>query len=114
MSGIFRAEEQPRRISCGLLRRILGKEDCDRLDFADVEVLSETKRHYHNKATEFYYVLEGKLEIDLDGQKGICEQGDLVMITPGTRHKARALGGKARLLVACCPPWEESDEIPAE
>jgi len=114
MSGIFRAEEQPRRITCGLIRKIIGKEDCDRVDFAEIEVTGETKRHYHKDATEFYYVLDGKLEVDLEGQRGVCGPGDLVMITPGTKHRARAMGEKARLLVACCPPWESADEILAE
>jgi mannose-6-phosphate isomerase-like protein (cupin superfamily) len=111
MSAIFRASDKPVEITCGIMRKIIGKEDCGKVDFADIEVLKETKRHYHKRLTEFYYVLSGALKVELDGKMHEAKQGELVMITPGTKHKA---WGKAHLLVVCCPPWEEKDEIVVE
>jgi len=51
-------------------------------------VVDDAERHYHKKATEYYYVLGGKGQIYLDGEVYDIRAGDLVTIPPGTAHNA--------------------------
>lgn len=81
------------------------------VDFAFIEVRGGTKKHYHKKLTEFYYVIGGSLEVELDGVREKLEKGSIIQIMPHTNHKAY---GNADLLVICSPPWREEDEIVVE
>ena len=42
--------------------------------------------HIHPTQDEFVYMLEGRLDVLLDGQEGIAEPGDLVRLPKGIAH----------------------------
>jgi len=43
--------------------------------------------HIHEKSDELFYVIEGTFEIELDNDIISMEQGDIIIIPKGTRHR---------------------------
>ena len=62
--------------------------------------------HYHLRATELYYVLEGEGSVILDGVEEPVAKGSLVHIPPGVVHGAR---GRMRVLVVGIPDIADDD-----
>ena len=50
---------------------------------ATLEPGQETQRHYHRKAEEIYFLLEGSGEMEVDGDRAPVSPGDAVLIPPG-------------------------------
>ena len=92
--------------SCGMRRRIITEKDSESVAFSHLKI-SDAKKHYHEKTTEFYYVLKGEgwLEID-DGTISLTE-GMMVMIKPGVEHRAVSSSG-LEVLIAMSPPYGEN------
>ena len=106
------SDSKPKDITCGVLRYLAEKEDFQDMDFAHVTIVNKTKKHYHKKLTEVYYVLKGKIAVEIDGQTENLETGSMIMIYPNTNHQARKVSEEpAEILVVCSPPWGEEDEI---
>jgi len=100
------------QITCGTMRKLTNVEDFSGMDIVHVTITDKTKEHYHKKLTECYYVLKGEIAVQIDGKIENLEQGSLIMIYPNTKHKARRTSREnAEILVVCCPPWTEEDEI---
>jgi len=71
--------------------------------------------HFHKHTTETYTVVQGDLEVRLDGEKYRLDPGDVIKISPGVIHSARSLGGApARITVTCIPEWSQEDHHIAE
>lgn len=105
----------PREITCGVMRDLTTKKDFKGMNISHVAITDATKRHYHKKLTECYYVLKGSIDVELDGVVEHLEEGSLIMIYQNTNHKAWKTGEEdAEILVICCPPWSEEDEILVE
>jgi quercetin dioxygenase-like cupin family protein len=64
------------------------------------------REHYHKRATELYYVLEGAGCVILDGVEHAVRKGSLVHIPPGVVHGAR---GRMRVLVVGIPDISDED-----
>ena len=47
------------------------------------------RRHYHNKARQFFYVLDGELTMELEGCRHILTARTGIEIKPGAAHQAR-------------------------
>lgn len=108
-------DSNPKDITCGIMRNLTTLKDCKEMDFAHVTITDNTKKHYHKEITECYYVLKGSIAIEIDGKVENLKEGSLIMIYPNTNHKAWKIGEKdAEILVVCCPPWSEEDEILVE
>lgn len=103
-----------KEIICGLIKELTTKEDFGNANVSYVQITGETKRHYHTKMTEFYYVLSGRMEMELDDSIEECEKGSLIMICPNTRHKAKKLSDKTNVLVICSPAFDPKDEFVVE
>lgn len=94
------------------MRKLTGPEDFKGMDFAHVTIKDKTKRHYHKKLTECYFVLKGSIAVEINGKVENLEEDSLILIYPNTNHKAwKTSEEDAEILVACCPPWSEEDEI---
>jgi mannose-6-phosphate isomerase-like protein (cupin superfamily) len=65
------------------------------------------RTHYHKRMTEFYYVLDGQGQIELDEQRFDIGPGSAVMIRPGCRHRAI---GKLKILNVPVPAFDPDDE----
>jgi mannose-6-phosphate isomerase-like protein (cupin superfamily) len=62
-------------------------------------------RHYHCKAQQFFFVLAGSAEMELDGDKLGLVAGEGIHITPEMVHRiSNAAGEPLRFLVISQPP----------
>jgi mannose-6-phosphate isomerase-like protein (cupin superfamily) len=108
---IKKGEPSSQKITCGIMRELISSKDFSEMNIVRVEINDSTKRHYHKKLTEFYFVLTGSVDVDIDGEVRHLEEGDIIMISPNTEHEAWKTSEKAELLVIACPPWVEEDEL---
>src|SRR5438552_7973862 len=63
-----------------------------------------TQRHYHKIAEEFYFILEGAGEIEIDGEHRTVRSSDAILIPSGAWHKILATV-PLRFLCCCAPPY---------
>jgi mannose-6-phosphate isomerase-like protein (cupin superfamily) len=62
------------------------------------------ERHVHHREHEWYYVLEGTLDVTLGDKMIKVSTGDFVHIPRDTPHAFRNIGSKdARMLIHCVP-----------
>ena len=92
---------------CGQSQRIITGDDTAAASVHLVTISQDSKRHYHKRLTELYYVLEGEGEILLNDGVVPLEPGMVVCIEPGTVHVAR---GKLRIINLVVPPFDPHDE----
>ncbi len=105
-------DAKPRDITCGVMRDLTNSTDCKNMDMVHVTITDSTKKHYHKKLTEIYFVLKGAIDVELDDKVEHLAEGEMIMIFPETNHKARKTSKEdAEILVICLPPWAESDEV---
>jgi mannose-6-phosphate isomerase-like protein (cupin superfamily) len=56
-------------------------------------------KHRHARMTDVYYVLEGELEFDLEGERRVVGPGGFVLVPPGVAHTfANPRAAPARIL----------------
>jgi mannose-6-phosphate isomerase-like protein (cupin superfamily) len=75
---------------------------------AQVPTGRATQRHYHKLSEEFYFILEGSGEMEIDGDKRVVGPGDAVLIPPGAWHTIVARE-TLRFLCCCAPPYSHED-----
>jgi mannose-6-phosphate isomerase-like protein (cupin superfamily) len=62
-------------------------------------------RHYHVRARQFFYVLEGELTMEIEGEDFVLRVGEGIEIVPGKAHQAMNRSAEAtRFLVTSQPP----------
>jgi mannose-6-phosphate isomerase-like protein (cupin superfamily) len=77
--------------------------------------IKQSVPHFHKRTTETYTVVQGDLEVRLDGAKYTLRPGDVIKISPGVIHSARSLGETpARITVTSIPEWSQADYHRAE
>jgi quercetin dioxygenase-like cupin family protein len=101
-------EAPSERSTCGWRHRLISREDRKKKVAAWVHVvdIDKSTAHYHKRATELYYVLEGQGTVLLDGEEHAVRKGSLLHIPPGVLHSAT---GRMRVLVVGIPDIEEDD-----
>jgi mannose-6-phosphate isomerase-like protein (cupin superfamily) len=105
----------PTQITCGTMRKLTGSNDFKDMDVVHVTITDPTKKHFHKKLTEIYYVLKGSIDVEVDQEVEHLKKDQMIMIFPNTNHKAwKTSEEDAEILVVCCPPWTEEDEILVE
>ena len=68
---------------------------------------TEELRHWHARARQFFYVLDGALEIEIEGAVHAMSRGDGIEIPPGLAHQVRNVSGSdANFLVISSPPHQ--------
>ncbi len=69
------------------------------------------ERHFHNKGTEIYSVIEGEMVIESGGREYIMRAGDMLVVNPGTVHQVKPEGRKflCSLVIVNC--GGESDKV---
>jgi len=108
-------DSNPKEITCGIMKKLTNSNDFKDMDIVQVTIKDSTKRHYHKKLTEVYYVLKGSIAVEVDDSTEHLKKNQMIMIFPNTNHKAwKTSKENAEILVVCCPPWVEEDEILSE
>jgi mannose-6-phosphate isomerase-like protein (cupin superfamily) len=60
--------------------------------------------HYHTRARQLFYVIEGQLEIELAGEKVLLASGDSLEVAPVQHHRVTNLSeADAHFLVISSP-----------
>lgn len=68
------------------------------------------KTHYHERSSEAFYVLEGRFEMVVDGEKILLEKGGYVVVPPGAKHAfAAAPGCVADVFITLVPGVDRFD-----
>ncbi|MFZ4595621.1 MAG: cupin domain-containing protein [Verrucomicrobiaceae bacterium] len=75
---------------------------------ATVPVARPTTRHYHKLAEEFYFILEGRGVMEINGTTREVAPGDAILIPPGVWHQITA-SEPLRFLCCCAPPYAHED-----
>jgi mannose-6-phosphate isomerase-like protein (cupin superfamily) len=70
-----------------------------------------SQEHYHTKAEEVYYVLDGQGEVRIDSVTRAIGPGDVVVIIPDQRHKVWQRGEKDLVLLVTCVPAYTVDKV---
>lgn len=66
---------------------------------------TEEQRHWHQRARQFFYVLEGELTMQFDDGAVVLRSREGVEIAPGRPHQAKnCSGADVRFLVISQPP----------
>ena len=70
--------------------------------------------HYHARAENVYVVLEGTLEVVIEGERHLLGPGEVGWIAPGVVHTAgnAGLGGVTRILEIYAPAGEDFHAVP--
>jgi mannose-6-phosphate isomerase-like protein (cupin superfamily) len=91
---------------CGASHRIFTADDTPVANLHVTEI-TDSKKHYHKKATEYYYILAGSGTMELNDDTIALEPGLAIIIEPGTAHRAF---GNLTTLIVVIPAAEHGDE----
>jgi mannose-6-phosphate isomerase-like protein (cupin superfamily) len=69
-----------------------------------------TAAHFHPRAEEIYYLLEGRGRVQIEGEHRDVGPGDAVAIPPGRRHQITNTGEQTLRFLCCCAPAYEHDD----
>jgi len=58
------------------------------------------RRHYHSDWDEWWYILAGKWQIEIEGDIIIAEKDDVVLIQRGNKHQITAIGDEPAVRIA--------------
>jgi quercetin dioxygenase-like cupin family protein len=94
------------RSTCGWRHLLISRGDTGVAAWAHAVDIDGARLHYHKRATELYYVLEGKGTVTLDGVEHPVRKGSIVHIPPGVVHGAK---GRMRVLVVGIPDISDED-----
>ena len=71
-----------------------GSEGWHLLNRADLSIIQERvppgdreRRHFHSRARQFFYVLEGEAVLEVDGARFELKSGQGLEVPPGARHQ---------------------------
>ena len=89
--------------------------DCDAWHLVKADGLSvieelmppgtKEEHHFHTKARQFFFVLEGELELEVEHHTFLISAGKGVEVMPGQAHQAaNRSGAPVRMLVTSQPP----------
>ena len=58
------------------------------------------RRHHHPDWNEWWFIVEGTWEWEIEGEKKTIKQGDLVFLKKNRKHKITAIGEKVAIRIA--------------
>lgn len=67
--------------------------------------------HYHNIMEENFFILEGKIDIVVDGVKHTLGPGELIHIEPGEVHYCVNAYDKPIKMISTLAPYQEVDKV---
>jgi mannose-6-phosphate isomerase-like protein (cupin superfamily) len=75
---------------------------------ASIPAGGATERHWHRDSEEFYFILEGRGVMEIDGEEREVGTGDAILIPAGAWHRIHA-AADLRFLCCCSPPYRHED-----
>lgn len=94
--------------------RIIGQETVAAKNMeillGEIDPSGIAEPHFHSGTEQVIYLLEGRIEVEMRGEKEQLEPGDTVYFPPGEKHQVVVLGDQpARFLVIYSPPIQSAD-----
>ena len=85
----------------------------DNLEICVFDETARQDRHYHKIGTEIYMVMEGSMDIEVEGGTYSLDAGDMIVVAAGARHQVHSGGHRflSRVIVANC--GGAGDKFPA-
>jgi mannose-6-phosphate isomerase-like protein (cupin superfamily) len=73
---------------------------------------ASTAPHFHPRAEEIYFLVEGRGRVQIEREIRDVASGDAIAIPPGLRHQITNTGdGVLRFLCCCAPGYEHEDTV---
>ena len=69
-----------------------------------------TDEHFHPKAEEVYYILEGRGRMKIEDEAREIGPGDGIAIPSGKSHRISNIGGSDLVFLCCCSPAYSHDD----
>ncbi|SPT69319.1 Uncharacterized conserved protein, contains double-stranded beta-helix domain [Anaerobiospirillum thomasii] len=84
-----------------------------RMNFAVVQFQpgQDFPAHYHNIMEENFYILEGEIDIVVDGKVNHLKKGDFIHIEPGEIHYCINRYDKKIVMISTLAPFQEVDKV---
>ena len=84
-----------------------------RMNFALVQFQpgQDFPAHYHEIMEENFYILEGEIDIVVDGKTNHLSKGQMIHIEPGEVHYCINRYDRPMKMVSTLAPYQESDKI---
>ena len=84
-----------------------------RMNFAVVRFLpgEDFQAHYHNVMEENFFILEGQVDIVVDGTVHHLKQGDLIHIEPGEIHYVVNHSDAPVKMISTLAPYTDPDKV---
>ncbi|MFB3786929.1 MAG: cupin domain-containing protein [bacterium] len=104
------AEVPPVECPCGSSTRIITRDDTPVAGF-HITHIRDSRRHFHQRTTEIYHILEGRGFMEIAGDLLAVEPGTTLLIHPGVTHRGF---GDFKTIVVPIPAFDPADEFLAE
>lgn len=87
-----------------------------RINFAVVQFQAgeDFKAHYHNVMEENFFVLEGEVDIVVDGVVHPMKPGQLIHIEPGEIHYVKNNSSAPVKMISTLAPYTDPDKVEVE
>ncbi len=84
-----------------------------RMNFAIVQFQAgqDFKAHYHNVMEENFYILEGEVDIFVDGVKHTVKKGQLIHIEPNEVHYVINNSNSVVKMISTLAPYMDVDKV---
>lgn len=84
-----------------------------RMNFAVVQFQAgqDFKAHYHNIMEEDFYILEGEIDIVVDGKVNHLTVGQLIHIEPGEIHYCVNNSDAPVKMISALAPYQQVDKV---
>ncbi|WMJ84739.1 cupin domain-containing protein [Oscillospiraceae bacterium LTW-04] len=84
-----------------------------RMNFAVVQFLAgeDFTAHFHNTMEENFFILEGEIDIVVDGKVNKLKQGDFIHIEPGEIHYCVNNSNALVKMISTLAPFQEIDKV---
>jgi mannose-6-phosphate isomerase-like protein (cupin superfamily) len=105
------ADQDEFRSVCGMRRDLVGPAEAEPVLFHYMRIHDSTK-HYHKKTIEYYYVAEGRGEMELDDEIVPISKGDMIVVPTGVWHTSRpTTDEELHILICALPQGLEDGEV---
>ena len=98
----------------GMKRVLLAAEESGcgitQIAVTDLKAGEVAEAHVHEDMMEGFYVMNGELDMVLDGELEHCKEGDFVWVRCGVRHELRAIADTRILTIGCLAESAENAE----
>jgi mannose-6-phosphate isomerase-like protein (cupin superfamily) len=96
------------RSICGMRRDMVDESEPVAFHYMRIH---DSKKHLHRKTIEYYFVVEGEGEMELDDEVVRIERGDMIVVPTGVFHTSRpTTDAELHILICALPQGVEPGE----